>query len=94
MKRAFTAASSQTGVSTDRDAFRSCRLPFSNPSSPYQLPPQHSSTASLDAAWDGSGLSAARASRHGCIHAAAGLALPFPQPVANSRLVLPHPSRI
>lgn len=37
---------SERGISLDKDIFRSCRLPFSNPSSPYWLPPKYSSAAS------------------------------------------------
>lgn len=58
---------SGTDVSLDKDAFRSCRLPFSNPSSSYQLLPKHSSAASLEAAWACTGLSTACTPRHYCI---------------------------
>lgn len=88
---------SERGISLDNDMFRSCRIPFSNPSSPYQLPPEYSSAASPEAAQDCAGLSTACASQpcrtevhpHG---SSPGCALPFPQLAAG--WFSPRPSRI
>lgn len=50
------AAAFRPEVSLDEDAFRSYGLPFSEPSSPHQLPPNRGSAASLPRrSWRGAG---------------------------------------